>query len=158
MTEQLATRGAVELTSVTASFFPHCHLGDLGSTSRSSADDQSSLQYSSRDGLRSLERNGEAASTQPTVHQRKRSRGDRGLLASNRPKASTMGELPAELIQKILAEADLATIVAAGGVNAAWRAVVKDVSVVRGFGEVVCLSRSGFTRSKGLGRSRSVPS
>lgn len=37
-------------------------------------------------------------------------------------------ELPAELIQKILAEADLATVIAAGGVNVAWRAVVKDVS------------------------------
>lgn len=49
-----------------------------------------------------------------------------------------MGELPAELIQKILAEADLATVVAAGGVNSAWRAVVKDVSVMY-------LNRSGFT-------------
>lgn len=65
-----------------------------------------------------------------------------------------MGELPAELIQKILAEADLATVVAAGGVNSAWRAVVKDVSVVRGLGDLDGVPESETSESECLSRPK----
>ena len=145
MTEQLAARDPIELSSLTSLPLPHLSIRGTLPDSRFGAERQPSPSEPTTTKLvtTSVPPNAtETSTSHPTAYPGPR-----------RPLTTTMGDLPAELIQKILAEADLASVVAAGGVNSAWRAVVKDVSVVSRCSDewcgVVCLSRNGFTRPKG---------